>query len=166
MQNRPHRYAVEASATSEGPVVVASNGLETLSTAPPAEYGGPGDRWSPETLLVAAVSDCFVLTFRAIARASHLQWVDLRCEAEGELDRVERTTRFTGMTLRAFLTIPAGADVEKAARLLEKAERACLITSSLVCPVKLEPRVATRGEGSAAEVPRTTGTVEEASTQP
>ena len=141
MQSLPHRYRVEASATCEGPVAVAASGLETLSTAPPREYDGPGDRWSPETLLVASVVDCFVLTFRAIARASSLAWVDLRCEGEGELDRVERTTRFTGMTVRAFLTIPAAADAEKAGKLLEKAERTCLITNSLVCAVKLEPHV-------------------------
>jgi hypothetical protein len=56
-------------------------------------------------------------------------------------DRVERTTRFTGITVRAFLTIPTAADTEKAGQLLEKAERTCLITNSLVCAVKLEPNV-------------------------
>ena len=88
MKNLPHRYKVEASANSQGSVAIASSGLETLSTAPPPQYGGPGDRWSPETLLVASVVDCFVLTFRAIARASSLVWVALRCEGEGELDRM------------------------------------------------------------------------------
>ena len=141
MKSLPHRYKVEASANFEGSVAIASSGLETLSTAPPPQYGGPGDRWSPETLLVAFVVDCFVLTFRAIARASSLVWVALRCEGEGELDCVERTTRFTGITVRAFLTIPAAADAEKAGQLLEKAERTCLITNSLVCAVKLEPNV-------------------------
>jgi len=60
---------------------------------------GPGDRWSPETLLVGALADCFILTFRAVANASSLPWIRLRCEAEGVLDRVERMTRFTAVTL-------------------------------------------------------------------
>jgi organic hydroperoxide reductase OsmC/OhrA len=141
MQSLPHRYNVEASAKLEGPVSIASEGLETFSTAPPVQYGGPGGQWSPETLLIAAVVDCFVLTFRAIARASSLQWVALRCDCEGELDRVERTTRFTAITLRAHLSIPAGGAAEKAGQLLEKAERACLVTNSLACAVKLEPHV-------------------------
>lgn len=141
MKELPHHYRIEASGRSEGLVAVSSAGLETLETAPPAEYGGPGDRWSPETLLVAAVADCFILTFRAIARASSLPWVELRCEGEGELDRVERTTRFTGLTLRAFLTLPADADATKAERLLAKAEQSCLVTNSLVCPVTLESHV-------------------------
>lgn len=141
MQKLPHLYRVDASASREGLVAVASSGLETLSTAPPAEYGGPGDRWSPETLLVAAVVDCFVLTFRAIARASSLAWSDLRCEAEGELDRVDHTTRFTTIKILAFLTVEVGTDLDKATRLLEKAEGSCLVSSSLVCPVVLEPHV-------------------------
>jgi peroxiredoxin-like protein len=137
----PHHYEAESSARQEGPVWLSSPGLETLESASPAQFGGPGDRWSPETLLVAAAADCFILTFRAVARASSLDWSELRCEAEGVLDRVEKSTRFTGIRLRAYLRVPAGTDPEKANRLLEKAERGCLISSSLVCPVELEPHV-------------------------
>lgn len=141
MKDLPHHYSVEASAALEGPVQLASSGLENLATAPPAEFGGPGDHWSPETLLVASVADCFVLTFRAIARASSLAWTDLRCEAVGELDRIERITRFTGVTIRAVLSLPGDGDASKAKRLLEKAEKTCLITNSLACPVTLEASV-------------------------
>lgn len=144
MQDFPHRYQVEASAESEGNVVIASNGLTDLTTAPPAEFGGPGDQWSPETLLVASVADCLVLSFRAIARASSLPWLSLRCEGDGVLDRVERTTRFTDITLRAHLVVPGGTSHDKALRVLDKAERSCLISSSLACPVHLEPHVESR----------------------
>jgi len=34
-----------------------------------------------------------------VANASSLPWIRLRCEAEGVLDRVERMTRFTAVTL-------------------------------------------------------------------
>ena len=70
MEELPHHYIVSSSASSEGSVLVEAVGLPSLETAPPAEFGGPGDKWSPESLLVAAVADCFILTFRAIARAS------------------------------------------------------------------------------------------------
>ena len=73
MQEFPHHYVAAASAESEGSVEVTSPGLESLETAGPAEFGGPGDLWSPETLLVAAVADCFILGFRAIARAARLK---------------------------------------------------------------------------------------------
>lgn len=126
----PHRYEVEATGDAER-ATVSAPGLPPLSTAPPAQFGGPGDQWSPETLLVAAAVDCFILTFRAIAQASKLPWTRLSCSGEGVLDRVEGTTRFTGLALGARLTVPAGGDAEKAKRLLEKAERTCLITNSL-----------------------------------
>jgi peroxiredoxin-like protein len=131
MDAYPHHYRVEAAAQAEGNVTLASQRLPTLSSAPPAQFGGPGDQWSPETLLVAASADCLILTFRAIARASKLTWVRVDCDAEGVLDRVDGVTRFTQIRLNARLVLPPGGDVERARRLLEKAEKTCLITCSL-----------------------------------
>jgi organic hydroperoxide reductase OsmC/OhrA len=71
---------------------VASQGLADLTTDVPREFGGPGDQWSPEALLIAAVADCFVLTFRAIATPSRVVWHALDCDATGKLERVDRTT--------------------------------------------------------------------------
>lgn len=110
---------------------VTAPGLEAISSAPPAEFGGPGDQWSPETLLVASIADCYVMTFQAIARASHLEWQDIRCEVEGLLDRVDRVTLFTGFEIHATLSIPKSTDEHKARQILEKSESACLISNSL-----------------------------------
>ena len=141
MTDFPHQYATRSTATPEGPVSIESEGLPTLATGPPRAFGGSGDLWSPETLLVAAVADCFVLSFRAIARASRFEWLGLDCRAQGTLDRVERTTRFTELVVQATLRVAAGTDDAKARRLLEKAERACLITNSLSAPCRLEAEV-------------------------
>ena len=120
-----------------------SPGTASIESAPPVEFGGPGGLWSPETLLVAAVADCFVLSFRAIARASKLEWQTLSCDVEGVLEQVERQTRFTRFNQRVRLEIPAGVNTDKARRLLEKAEHACLITNSLSAEVHLEADVVT-----------------------
>lgn len=141
MQDLPHHYHVTANAELEGNVVLKANDVPQLVTAPPAEFGGPGDQWSPETLLVGAVIDCYILTFRAIARASKLEWSNLECSAEGVLERVDRTTLFTSVTVRAKLTVPTGTDTAKAQRLMEKAETACLITQSLSATAHLEAEV-------------------------
>ena len=77
MQDFPHQYRVSANAKTAGNVVLSSSGVPDLPSAAPAEFGGPGDQWSPESLLVAAVADCFVLSFRAIARASQFDWASL-----------------------------------------------------------------------------------------
>ncbi len=143
MQDLPHHYGASATAAPEGNVLIKQPGLPDLVSAPPAQFGGPGDQWSPEDLLVAAIADCFILTFRAIARASKLDWDTLDCEVEGTLDRVDRVTRFTGFKLRARLKAPPDTDRDKADRLLQKAEAACLITNSLDAPVHLEVEVIT-----------------------
>ena len=131
MQDLPHHYKVSATAGPDGDVLLAGDGITEIRSAPPAEFGGPGDRWSPETLLVAAVADCFVLSFRAIARGSKFSWIALSCEVEGTLARQDGTTKFTEFVVHGNLTVPQDTNRERAHRLLVKAEETCLITNSL-----------------------------------
>jgi organic hydroperoxide reductase OsmC/OhrA len=145
MQDFPHHYTVAALARPEGEIALESKGLDSLVSNAPAEFGGPGDRWSPETLLVGAVADCFTLGFRAIARASKLEWVSLRCQVVGTLERVERVTQFTGFVVRASLQVPPGTDEARARSLLEKAEKTCLISNSLKGQAQLEASVEVAG---------------------
>ncbi len=141
MHEYPHHYKVSASSAAEGDVTLASKGIADLPSMPPEEFGGPGGYWSPETLLVAAVADCFILSFRAVARASRLEWTSLSCSVDGELDRVDRVTRFVGFHVNAKLEVPAGVNPEKAERLLAKAEQACLVTNSLIADSHLDASV-------------------------
>jgi len=143
MTDFPHRYRVRARGGAEGEVALEGEKLPALATAPPAEFGGPGDRWSPETLLVGAVADCFLLTFRAVARASKVEWQELDCDVEGVLDKADGRTRFTELHVRARLRVPEGTDTERARRTLEKAERGCLVTNSLLAESHLEAEVHT-----------------------
>jgi organic hydroperoxide reductase OsmC/OhrA len=131
MQNLPHRYVVVAAGDTRDDIELASGSLSPLRVAPPTEFGGPGDRWSPEALLVAAVAGCYLLTFRAVARASGVSWTWLRCEVGGTLDRVDRVTQFTAFDISVRLSIPPTMDVEQARRALQKAEGQCLISKSL-----------------------------------
>jgi organic hydroperoxide reductase OsmC/OhrA len=137
MHAYPHHYVVQARAAPEGDVPVSAASLPQLVTAPPAEFDGPGDRWSPETLLCAAVADCFLLSFRGVARAAKLSWTSLRCEVRGTLDRVEGKTRFTEIVVEAVLEVPEGTDRDKAAKAMERAEHVCLISNSLTAERRL-----------------------------
>lgn len=150
MQQFPHIYQAEAVAGPEGPVEIQSTGLEAIATTSPPEFGGPEGFWSPEALLVASVADCFILTFRAIARASRLEWIDLDCEAEGKLEKDSKLTRFTAFHIRAKLRIPASMRIEKARLLLEKAEVNCLITNSMTARIQLDTKVEQVGEQQVA----------------
>jgi len=137
----PHTYVVGATAAAMGNVSLDSPGLAGLESAPPEQFGGPGDLWSPETLLCAAVADCFVLTFRSISRASKFEWKRLDCKTEAVLDRVDGVSRFSLCTTFVRLTVPAGTDQEKARQLLEKSEKACLVANSLLAERRLEIKV-------------------------
>jgi peroxiredoxin-like protein len=131
MKPFPHRYNVTLTTGEHSNTVITSDRLEPITSAPPAAFDGPGDLWSPETLLVAAVADCFAMTFRAIAKSSHLRWSKLLCDADGTLDRSEGVTRFTAIDLHAWLVVPAETDAERARALLTKAEKNCLVGNSL-----------------------------------
>ena len=140
MQQFPHLYRVTA--TSNGNFVnVTSPGLEPLETAGPAEFDGPGDRWSPETMLTAAIANCYILTFKAVARASNFEWVDITCDVEAALDRVDRINRFTEARLNVKLTIAEEAKRDQAERILRKSEENCLITNSLTTNASMTTQI-------------------------
>jgi organic hydroperoxide reductase OsmC/OhrA len=139
----PHRYTVAAVADAGSEVTLESQGLPFLRSALPAEFGGAGDKWSPETLLVAAVADCYALTFRGVAAASRFPWTSMTCRVVGTLDRLDRVTRFTAFDIHAHLEIPESTGRDQALRLLARAEETCLITRSLTAAIHLDARVET-----------------------
>jgi organic hydroperoxide reductase OsmC/OhrA len=139
----PHRYTINALAGAEGVVTLRGNELEDIQSSPPPEFDGPPGNWSPETMFVASIADCFVLSFRAIARASRLEWLGIDCAAEGTLDRTPEGMRFTRIDLDVSLKVPPGTDPARAERLLEKAEKTCLISNSIKSEMHLKTRVTT-----------------------
>jgi organic hydroperoxide reductase OsmC/OhrA len=141
MQPYPHTYVVAAAAENAGSVTVTSPQLPSMETDAPPQFDGPGGKWSPETLLCASVADCFILTFRAVARAAKLEWLHLECRVEGVLERRERLSQFTRYATFATVTVPAGTNNVKARELLERAEHNCLIANSLRGTRALDARV-------------------------
>ena len=127
----PHQYVVNAVVRPDGDVPLSAEGMRVIESAPPKEFDGPGNQWSPEGLFTAAVADCLVLNFRAIASASRFGWVNLEVRTKGTLDRIEGKMRFTRFDTHAKLQVPAGADAERAKKLLEKAESTCPVANSL-----------------------------------
>jgi peroxiredoxin-like protein len=144
----PHHYRVALEGAPRGEASVTAEGIAPLRVALPVQFGGPGDAWSPEHLLLVAVEACFLFTLRAVAKASGVELVDVRAEADGVLDRREGVTRFTEIVLRPTVTVRAGVDRERVRRAIEKAERNCLISASLSTPVHLESIVSEAHEPS------------------
>lgn len=141
--NLPHDYSAQAAATNAGNVTLTIEGLASMDSNAPKEFGGPGDQWSPEDLLVAAVADCFVLSFRAIAGMSKFEFNEISATATGKLDKSDGGIQFTEISITANLSIPEGADESRAQRLLQKAEATCFITNSLKAEPHLESNITT-----------------------
>jgi peroxiredoxin-like protein len=109
--------------------------------APPPEFDGPGDAWSPEQLLVAAVESCFLFTLRAVAAASKIEFIALELSGEGKLAYTAGVTRFTEIVLKPVVTLQPGADRTKAERALKKSAKVCFVSASLSIPVRVKPEI-------------------------
>ncbi len=141
MHPYPHKYQASAAGSSSGTVRCSSAGLPDLETSAPPEFDGPEGYWSPETLLVASIADCYVLSFRAVARASRLEWARLDVQVDATLDKVADVTRFTGYVIRPRLVIADAAREGLARTVLEKSKRVCLVTNSLQAECELAPEL-------------------------
>jgi organic hydroperoxide reductase OsmC/OhrA len=129
----PHRYRV--SLAREGEHAVLSGGVKPpIIGGPPPEFGGSPAWWSPEHLLLSAVSLCFMATFRAVARGLSLETFE--SEVEGVLDRTPAGIAFVSVELRVKVGVrPGQADL--AERLLQSAKRHCIVANSLNVPIVL-----------------------------
>jgi peroxiredoxin-like protein len=141
MKPLPHHYAVQLAGGPTGHATVSIDGAPPLRSAPPREFDGPGDAWSPEHLLLGSVASCYLFTLRAVAASSQVDFVDLDLTVEGTVDRADGAMRFSEIVLRPSVRLAGGADVARALRILDKAERACLVSASLATPVHVEAKI-------------------------
>ncbi len=141
MKPLPHRYALQLTGGPTDDATLTVEGAPPLRSAPPLDFDGPGDAWSPEHLLLAAVASCFLFTLRAVAVASKVTFTGLELQVDGTVDKAEGGMRFTEIVLRPRLGVPAGVSAERAARAMDKAERACLVSASLATTIRVEPDV-------------------------
>jgi len=143
-----HDYELHLDGTGAktGVLVDPSAALPAMDVASPPEFGGPEGVWSPEHLFVGAVSACLMTTFRTIASLSKLDVVDYSDDATGALVRADDGLyRMERVTLRPHVVIGPDASPERAQRLLEKADRACLVSRSVCSEVIVEPTIEVSG---------------------
>jgi peroxiredoxin-like protein len=141
MENK-YFYSTEVEWTGERRGDLRAPVLPSIHVDAPPEFKGHEGSWTPEHLFVASVNSCFMTTFLAIAENSKLEFVSFRADARGKLEKLDgQGFIMTEITLRPKLVIPNVRDAERAARILEKAERNCLISNSVKAEIRLEPEV-------------------------
>ena len=137
-----HIYRTSVGWTSERKGSLSSPGLPTMEFATPPQFpGGHEGYWSPETLFVAAAESCLMATFLAIAENSKLEFRSYKSEAEGTVAKTEEGYRVTEIRIKVQLAIVDETKQERALRLLERAEKYCLVSNSMKTPVHLQAEV-------------------------
>jgi peroxiredoxin-like protein len=112
----------------------------TIEVATPPEFPkGIAGIWSPEHLLVAAVSSCLMTAFLAVAENSRLEFVSFTCNANGKLEKVDGKFTISEIVLSPRVIIKNEPDKEKALKVLEKSEAACLISNSVKSKIVFVP---------------------------
>ena len=138
-----HQYNVNLKWNAERVGEVSSPELNSkIEVATPPQFPkGVEGIWSPEHFFTAAVNSCFMTTFLAIAENSRLDFKEFNCNAVGILGQVEGKYLMTEVVLNPTLVITKEEDKEKALRVLDKSEKACLISNSINSKVSLNPIV-------------------------
>lgn len=103
-------------------------------------FHGDRDRWNPEELLVAALSECHMLSYLHVAVRNGIVVTGYADAATGTMRQVGDGGRFTSVTLRPRVTIASG-DPELALAIHAEASALCFIASSVNFPVEHEPEV-------------------------
>jgi peroxiredoxin-like protein len=135
-----HRYHLDLEWQKDRIGLISSPQLnEKIAVATPPEFpNGVEGVWSPEHFFTGAVLSCFMTTFLAIADYSKLEFSKFDCKAEGVLERIEGKFKMSEIILRPSVVLNDGSKTERAIRLMEKAESACLISNSITSSVILD----------------------------
>jgi len=126
-------------------VATGPGGLPELEIASPPEFGGPGGRWTPEHFYVGAATACWLTTFLAVAELSKLELAAVEVSGEGFVERGEdRRYSIPRIVLRPRVALRREEDRDRALRLVQKAEDACLVARSMKTQVELAAEVEIR----------------------
>lgn len=135
-----YTYDVEVEWTGGRSGVMDAPERPDLEVSAPPEFSGEPGKWTPEHLLVAATASCLMTTYAAIAALMKLEVLGWRAQATARLEKIQgEGYRFTEITLAPEIEV-AEADLEKAAKVMAKAEKNCFISNSLKAVVQVEPR--------------------------
>lgn len=138
----PFFYDTNLNWTGARKGVLAGPGLPQVEIGAPPEFGGEPHRWTPEHFYVAAAEACLLTTFLAIADISKLRVLGYRSSAKGKMEWVEGAGfRMTEIELAPEIEVESEAARERALRLIEKAEKNCLVARSITARVSLQPVV-------------------------
>lgn len=110
-------------------------------TADP-QFLGESDRWNPEEMLVASLSQCHMLWYLHLAAEAGVVVTDYVDTPLGTMTLSPNGSgQFSGVTLRPIVEVANTSMVDKALSLHQDASTMCFIAKSVNFPVSYEPAV-------------------------
>jgi len=123
---------------------VSTEGKHPIEGSADRTFFGDTDRWNPEELLLAALSQCHMLSYLAEAARAGVVVMGYTDRPTGVMEQTnDGGGHFTSAVLRPKVTIADPAQAELAAALHAPAAAKCFIASSVNFPVDHEPELLT-----------------------
>ena len=124
-----------------------SPGRPTIAGSSDPAFRGDAQRWNPELLLVAALSQCHLLSYLHRCAVGGVTVTGYADTAVGTMvEDADDGGRFEEVVLRPVVTVADASMVERAAQLHYEASKRCFIASSVNFPVRHEPRIVVGNE--------------------
>ena len=117
------------------PAVTTMSGAKEAKIGPPLEYGGSADTLNPEELFVASINSCLMLLFYHFAEKSGAVIESYEASAEGTVEKTKNGLRFTRVNVQAQVKAQVADVAGRLRELAELAEKFCLVSNSVNCPV-------------------------------
>ncbi|ALG84077.1 OsmC family protein [Gordonia phthalatica] len=117
-------------------------GKDAMAGSADAAFHGDRARWNPEELLVAALSECHLLSYLHVCVTEGVTVVGYTDDAEGTMAQSGLGGAFTEVVLRPRVTVTDAAMVDAAVAAHKPAHEYCFIANSVNFPVRVEPVVA------------------------
>jgi organic hydroperoxide reductase OsmC/OhrA len=126
--------------------LVTAEGKPDIMGSADRTFHGNSERWNPEELLLAALSQCHMLSYLHVAARHGVVVTAYTDAASGVMEQTrDGGGHFVTATLRPAVTIDGGASPEQqsalAQSLHEEASAQCFIAASVNFPVLHEPSV-------------------------
>nr|MDT0662943.1 OsmC family protein [Micromonospora sp. DSM 115978] len=118
---------------------VTADGRPVIPGSSDPAFRGDPTRWTPEHLLLAALSQCHMLSYLHLCAVNGVTVIDYVDHARGTMRQVGKGGHFTEAVLRPRVTVAAADQVETAYALHAQAHANCFIAASVTFPVHHTP---------------------------
>jgi len=113
-----------------------------IEVATPPEFAkGVERKWSPEHLMAAAVSSCFMTTFLTMAEKMRLNFKHFECSSTLLLEQNEGKLFATQIIIHPIVTIINSMDSGKGLKVINITAKSCIVSAMLKTEIVITPQI-------------------------